>query len=285
MLTFLLVGATLRCDHLFLTLPAWAYVPGAQQVFNEQDWAPVICSTKTIQPFVAMMLGLLAACSGSPTIGGNDTVSVQIFSDSDFYLDLERSRYADPDLAPGKLAGEGAAQAMRDCASLWESDASLAAIMAPFCVLSGAAIGAAAGAVAQGVEGAPKEAGANLQSVIDTANAENTADIWRAMLQSRLETEARHRGKNVVAFPEGETVYVVVEDLYWKPSAGERLTISGKFVASTRSGDSFARRRFSVASRPYEIEEWLADGGEHFSDELRLFLEEVADRVWDIVSR
>jgi hypothetical protein len=229
----------------------------------------------------AIILSVLTACASSPSVRDYDTVSVQIFSDSDFYLDLEKTGYVDPEMSPGKLAGEGMAQAMRDCAPLWENPI-IGIIAAPLCALGGATAGAAVGVAAQGVAGTPEKADATLQTVIDSVNA---PDAWRSLFQSSLEAVARQRGKNVVAFPDGETVYVVVEDLYWRPSSGKRLAIRGKFMVAVRSGSDFARRSFTVSSRSYPIDQWLAGGGERVSDELESFLEQVGHQVWEIVDR
>lgn len=85
------------------------------------------------------------------------------------------------------------------------------AILAPFCVLRGVAVGAIAG----GTGGDPENAEANLYSAIDAANADDTADTWRAMLQSSLELEGRQHGKTIVQFPEGESHYLFGKDLHW----------------------------------------------------------------------
>lgn len=227
----------------------------------------------------------LASCTGNATVKESDTVSVQIYHDSDFYLDLEKGASAVRDQRPGELALDVTSEMIQDCGSLLDGNSGFVAILAPFCVLSGAAIGATAGAIAKGTESEQKTADGNLQTAIDVANAEDASEAWRAMLQTSLEEAGRQRGMNVVAFPDGDTAYVVVEDLHWAQAPRRRWAISGEFQVATRSGDSFARQNFTVSGKSYEIEKWLANDGELLVDEMQLFFNLAASRAWAILIR
>lgn len=244
------------------------------------------CSMAAISLIFLVCLGLaLAACTGNATVKESDTVSVQIYQDSDFYLDLEKGGPAVRDRRPGETALDVTSEMVQDCSSLLDGNAGFAAILAPFCVLTGAAIGATAGVIAKGAEGRETTADGSLQTAMDSANAEDTADTWRAMLQTSLEEVGRQRGKNVVPFPDGDTAYVVVEDLHWARASGGRWAISGEFQVATRSGDGFARQNFTVSGQPQEIEQWLANDGELLVDEMQRFFNLAASRAWAILSR
>lgn len=227
-----------------------------------------------------------AACTVSPTVRVHDSVSVQIYSGSDFYPDLEKGSLPARDDAPGETTVDVTSKLIQDCGSLVSGEnAGLGAVLAPFCVLGGVAAGATAGAIAKGVDGEPKKANVSLQSAIEEANSTDTADTWRAMLQASLEEAGRQQGKTVVPFPDGESVYVVVQDLHWAREGSMRWAIAGKFRVATRYGDRFATKNFTISGKDYGIDDWLADDGRLVVDEMQRFFDQVAGRVWTIVTR
>lgn len=233
------------------------------------------CGRITIT-LAASIVAWTAGCAGSPSVRGVNEVSINILTDSDFYLDLQNE--ADPDTRPGKLAGEGAAQGLQDCSDVDHPLFTIA--MAPLCVLVGATAGAATGAAVTAGTTVNEDKGDALKQ---HSNAINAREFWRDTLLSNLQAAGRDRGKHMVTYPEGEPIHVFLENFRWKITLGDTLSIIGKFTVAVRANDDFARTSFEVSSAGHDIDRWLEGGSALIEQELESFWKKASDRIWQAV--
>lgn len=243
-----------------------------------QTFAPCLArvSRCAMITLAASLLSLTAGCAVTPSVRDVDEVSINILADSDFYLDLQNE--ADPDTRPGKLAGEGAAEGLKDCSD--PDHPVFSVFMAPLCALVGATAGAVTGAAVTAATTVNEEKGDALKQQSNTVTAR---EFWRDMLLSKLESAGRDRGKRIVPYPEGKPVHVFLEDLPWKILPGDTISISGRFTVAVRAGDDFARTSFNVSSAGHDIDRWIEGGTALIEQELESFWQQASERIWQAI--
>jgi hypothetical protein len=208
---------------------------------------------------------------GNPSVRGITEVSVKIIDESDHGVAGGRATRSTAKL--GDNVGQGVMTALGDCRDDGQVMASL--ILAPFCALVGAVVGTvvANGAAADGVQKYPTAA---------SLDRLHKPEQWLNQLQASLERQGRERGKQVLPFPRGTTINLVIKQLFWNPTRDGTVAISGRFWVVVGAEGRFKRHEFIRSSPDFTPDQWLGDGGKRVAMELQRLFEGVASHSWEV---
>ena len=216
----------------------------------------------------------LAACSVTPSVRQVADISIRLYDEAEYQLILNGGKQPKHGMTAGAGAAKGMMTGFSECAVLSDPVTSLF-----FGLLCGTV-----GAVAGGTTGAVLSADRDLErpgTVAGPAISVQTA--WHKKLQEALESAATERGKNIIPYPDGETLHVVAGEFVWDVKSRDEIAMITTVLVAVGDNGKFDRKQFTLTGPYLSLDEWEADSGARIRSEVNAFAQRISDRVWKIV--
>jgi hypothetical protein len=225
---------------------------------------------------------LIAGCTTNPSLRNVADISVRLYDESEYHLILDGGRQPSRDLTMGSGAVEGMVTGFSDCAIFPDPVASL--FIGALCGTFGAVAGGALGAAVGGISGPAPVIDSNPERPATTAGPTiSVQKAWHEKLHETLEQGAIGLGKNVVPYPEGQTLHVVAGEFLWDVRLQQEVAMSTSVLVAVGDNGKYDRKQFTLTGPYLSLDDWKADNGVRVRSEVDAFAERISDRVWGIV--